>query len=243
MEKAYGELDKEEKGFLTFDELADKFLALGATLSKGDLISLAADIDTDDDKKISKVPTLNLLNQVCPNSVECFKRAGHCLALGLAAATKSFVAATTLSGDPRNGAGSLHLTKIRPYSFSEPEQHDVRQARNGPLWAHFGHLLPPQNLARLGRSLFSVRFVFFSFYSAYVCLALFAFDLILFFPKGGIQAGVPSDRQAGERGEAEHADNGPSRAPETAPSARGQPLGKVRVLAVQVACPIQEKST
>lgn len=55
MEKAYGELDKEDKGFLTYDELADKFLALGATLSKDDLTSLAADIDTDNDKKISKV--------------------------------------------------------------------------------------------------------------------------------------------------------------------------------------------
>lgn len=55
MEKAYGELDKEDKGFLTYDELADKFVTLGATLSKGDLISLAADIDTDNDKQISKV--------------------------------------------------------------------------------------------------------------------------------------------------------------------------------------------
>eukprot|EP00752_Nemacystus_decipiens_P008777 g7832.t1 len=54
MEKAYGELDKDNKGFLTYDELADKFLALGATLSKDDLTSLAADIDTDDDQKISK---------------------------------------------------------------------------------------------------------------------------------------------------------------------------------------------
>lgn len=56
MEKAYGELDKDDVGFLTYDELADKFLALGATLGKQDLISLAADIDTDNDKKISKVP-------------------------------------------------------------------------------------------------------------------------------------------------------------------------------------------
>lgn len=61
MEKAYGELDKEDKGFLTYNELADKFLALGATLSRGELISLAADIDTDDDEKISKVLALVLV--------------------------------------------------------------------------------------------------------------------------------------------------------------------------------------
>lgn len=55
MDKAYGELDKEDVGFLTYDDLAGKFIALGTTLSKGDLVSLAADIDTDNDKKISKV--------------------------------------------------------------------------------------------------------------------------------------------------------------------------------------------
>lgn len=55
MEKAYVELDKEDQGFLTYDELADKLIALGATLTKEDMVSLAADIDTDDDKKISKV--------------------------------------------------------------------------------------------------------------------------------------------------------------------------------------------
>ncbi|CAN0114314.1 unnamed protein product [Pylaiella littoralis] len=54
MEKAYVELDKEGVGYLTYDDLADKFIALGVTLSKGDLVSLAADIDTDNDKKISK---------------------------------------------------------------------------------------------------------------------------------------------------------------------------------------------
>lgn len=55
MEKAYGELDKDDAGFLTYDELADKLIALGTTLKKEDLVSLAADIDTDNDKKISKV--------------------------------------------------------------------------------------------------------------------------------------------------------------------------------------------
>lgn len=55
MERAYGELDKEDKGFLTYDELAEKLITLGATLTKDDLTSLAADIDTDDDNKISKV--------------------------------------------------------------------------------------------------------------------------------------------------------------------------------------------
>ncbi|CAB1105840.1 unnamed protein product [Ectocarpus sp. CCAP 1310/34] len=54
MEKAYGELDKDDVGFLTYDELADKLIALGTTLAKADLVSLAADIDTDNDKKISK---------------------------------------------------------------------------------------------------------------------------------------------------------------------------------------------
>ncbi|CAM9310140.1 unnamed protein product [Ectocarpus sp. 12 AP-2014] len=54
MEKAYGELDKDDVGFLTYDELADKLIALGTTLTKADLVSLAADIDTDNDKKISK---------------------------------------------------------------------------------------------------------------------------------------------------------------------------------------------
>ncbi|CAM9343001.1 unnamed protein product, partial [Hapterophycus canaliculatus] len=54
MEKAYVELDKDDKGFLTYDELADKFITLGATLTKEELVSLAADIDTDDDQNISK---------------------------------------------------------------------------------------------------------------------------------------------------------------------------------------------
>lgn len=55
MEKAYVELDKEDVGYLTYDDMANKFIALGATLSKDDLVSLAGDIDTDNDKKISKV--------------------------------------------------------------------------------------------------------------------------------------------------------------------------------------------
>lgn len=59
MEKAYGELDKDDAGFLTYDELADKLIALGTTLAKADLVSLAADIDTDNDKKISKVRSLS----------------------------------------------------------------------------------------------------------------------------------------------------------------------------------------
>lgn len=67
MEKAYVELDKEGVGYLTYDDLADKFIALGVTLSKGDLVSLAADIDTDNDKKISKViVTCTLFSSLSP---------------------------------------------------------------------------------------------------------------------------------------------------------------------------------
>lgn len=64
MEKAYTELDKADAGFLTYDELADKFIGLGASLSKADLVSLAADIDTDNDKKISKVQYFSVWGHV-----------------------------------------------------------------------------------------------------------------------------------------------------------------------------------
>eukprot|EP00904_Undaria_pinnatifida_P006940 jgi/Undpi1/3376/HiC_scaffold_15.g06749.m1 len=54
MEKAYAALDKEGAGYFTYDGLADKFIDLGASFSKADLVSLMEDIDTDNDKKISK---------------------------------------------------------------------------------------------------------------------------------------------------------------------------------------------
>lgn len=55
MEKAYGEFDKEGNGFFTYEELAEHLIGVGASFSKATLISLAEDIDTDNDKKISKV--------------------------------------------------------------------------------------------------------------------------------------------------------------------------------------------
>lgn len=58
MERAYSEFDKDGKGFFTFEELADHLIGVGASFSKTDLISLAEDIDTDSDKKISKVPEI-----------------------------------------------------------------------------------------------------------------------------------------------------------------------------------------
>lgn len=58
MEKAYTELDKEGAGYFTYEGLADKFIDLGASFSKEDLVSLAEDIDTDNDKKISKVSVM-----------------------------------------------------------------------------------------------------------------------------------------------------------------------------------------
>ena len=57
MEKAYTELDKEGVGYFTYEGLADKFIDLGVSFSKEDLVSLAEDIDTDNDRKISKVGT------------------------------------------------------------------------------------------------------------------------------------------------------------------------------------------
>lgn len=55
MERAYGELDKDGVGFFTYEELADKLVAVGAAFSRDTLVSLAEDIDTDNDGKISKV--------------------------------------------------------------------------------------------------------------------------------------------------------------------------------------------
>lgn len=49
------ELDKDDVGYFTYADFADKLIAAGAYFSKEDLISLAEDIDTDNDKKISKV--------------------------------------------------------------------------------------------------------------------------------------------------------------------------------------------
>lgn len=57
MERAYVQLDSESAGFFTYGDLADKLIALGAPFSRTDLISLAEDIDTDNDQKISKVET------------------------------------------------------------------------------------------------------------------------------------------------------------------------------------------
>lgn len=55
MERAYCELDQVGAGFFTYDGLAEKLIALGASFSKEDLVSLLEDIDTDNDGKISKV--------------------------------------------------------------------------------------------------------------------------------------------------------------------------------------------
>lgn len=55
MERAYGELDKDGLGYFTYEDLADKLIAVGAAFSKETLVSLAEDIDTDNDRKISKV--------------------------------------------------------------------------------------------------------------------------------------------------------------------------------------------
>lgn len=55
MERAYIEFDKEGNGFLTYEELAEHLLGVGASFGKATLVSLAEVIDTDSDKKISKV--------------------------------------------------------------------------------------------------------------------------------------------------------------------------------------------
>lgn len=55
MDRAYKEFDREGKGEFTYEELADHLLRAGAVFAKETLISLAEDIDTDDDGRISKV--------------------------------------------------------------------------------------------------------------------------------------------------------------------------------------------
>ena len=55
MDHAFRKLDHAGEGFLACDVLADKLIALGASFSKEDLVSLLGDIDTDHDGKISKV--------------------------------------------------------------------------------------------------------------------------------------------------------------------------------------------
>ncbi|CAN0178312.1 unnamed protein product [Ascophyllum nodosum] len=54
VDHAFRKLDHAGEGFLACDVLADKLIALGASFSKGDLVSLLGDIDTDHDGKISK---------------------------------------------------------------------------------------------------------------------------------------------------------------------------------------------
>lgn len=90
MEKAYVELDKEDLGYLTYDDLADKFIALGVTLTKAELVSLAADIDTDNDQRISKVSSFLFcftavhrrsdctLSQCLPHFLLCLKLLAPC---------------------------------------------------------------------------------------------------------------------------------------------------------------------
>lgn len=55
MDRAYKEFDREGKGEFTYEELADHLLRAGAVFAKETLISLAEDIDTDNDGRISKV--------------------------------------------------------------------------------------------------------------------------------------------------------------------------------------------
>lgn len=55
MDRAYREFDKEGKGEFTYGELAEKLIGVGAAFERGTLISLAEDIDTDNDGRISKV--------------------------------------------------------------------------------------------------------------------------------------------------------------------------------------------
>lgn len=55
MDRAYKEFDRDGKGEFTYEELADHLLRAGAVFAKETLISLAEDIDTDNDGRISKV--------------------------------------------------------------------------------------------------------------------------------------------------------------------------------------------
>lgn len=55
MEKAYTKFDTNDQGFFTYEELADHLIGVGASFDKATLVSLAEDIDTDNDRRISKV--------------------------------------------------------------------------------------------------------------------------------------------------------------------------------------------
>lgn len=72
IERAYTEFDQEGKGKFTYEELALKLIGVGANFSQDTLVSLAADIDTDNDKMVSKVNTFLLLRIRDPPQIACF---------------------------------------------------------------------------------------------------------------------------------------------------------------------------